>query len=493
MRVEPVGTLEYPPAAVTHCAAEAEGGSLLERLAEELRARGVEYCQWKGRWSASRWSIGLSDIDLLVDHEAISAFRRIAGELGFKPALAPGVRQIPGVESYFGHDPEVPRLLHLHVHYRLVVGEWWRTTYRIPIEREVLDSVGTGGLFPVPAPTYQLLIFVLRMVLQQRWQPFSNPRRLGGIRSRLDDLETGSDRNTLATILSRHLPSVDLPFFDRCIKSLRDKCSQLERMAIGHQLRQKMSAHARRPPLLALLTAAIERVLPRGLRGMLLDARMRLVGGGTIIALIGGDGAGKSTCAAALDSWLGYDFPTMHAHLGRPPRSLLTLAVGGTLKAEGVLNRLTHRRPSGPTNVELLRHVCTARDRHRLYHKVRRFAATGGVAICERYPVPECFSLAGPDIPDLLPVKASAFGRLLQITEASSYERMLPPDALFVLRLEPELAVLRKPGEPSDYVRTRARLIWDIDWSGTRAQVVDAGRTLPEVLTDLRALMWAAL
>ena len=130
----------------------------------------MAYCQWKGRWSASRWSTGLGDIDLLVDHGAILAFRGIAGELGFKPALAPGARQIPGVESYFGHDPEVPRLLHLHVHYRLVVGDWWKTTYRIPVEREMLDTAGMGSVFPVPAPTYQLLIFVLRMVLQQRWQ-----------------------------------------------------------------------------------------------------------------------------------------------------------------------------------------------------------------------------------------------------------------------------------------------------------------------------------
>jgi hypothetical protein len=107
--------------------------------------------------------------------------------------------------------------------------------------------------------------------------------------------------------------------------------------------------------------------------------------------------------------------------------------------------------------------------------------------------VPECFSLAGPNIPDLFPVKASAFRKLLRVTEGSNYERMLPPDALFVLRIEPELAVIRKPGEPSDYVRTRARVIWDIDWSGTHAQVVDAGRTLPEVLADLRALSWAVL
>ncbi|MEO8089579.1 MAG: hypothetical protein ABI703_04710, partial [Gemmatimonadales bacterium] len=303
----------------------------------------------------------------------------------------------------------------------------------------------------------------------------------------------GSSREALATILGRYLPSVDLPLFDRCVRSLRGECGLLERLWVKHELHRRLSAQARRPPVLALMKAAIEKALPDGIRGLLVDARMRLVGGGAIIALIGGDGAGKSTCAAALGGWLAYDFPTMHAHLGRPPRSALTLAVGGTLKAEAVVNRLLRRQPRCPSNVELLRHVCTARDRHRLYHRVQRFAARGGVAICERYPVPECFSLAGPDIPQLQPAKAGRLGELLRVAEASNYERMLPPDALLVLRLEPELAVLRKPGEPADYVRTRARLIWDIDWADTNAQVVDAGRTLPEVLTDLRTRVWAAL
>ena len=204
-------------------------------------------------------------------------------------------------------------------------------------------------------------------------------------------------------------------------------------------------------------------------------------------------GPGSPPALLKLGDWLANDFPTMHAHLGRPPRSLLTLAVGGALKAEGMLNRLIRRDPPGTSSIELLRYVCTARDRHRLYHKVRRFAAAGGVAICERYPVPECFLLAGPYIPELLPAQVGALGKLLQTSEASNYQRMLPPDALFVLRLEPELAVLRKPGEPADYVRARARLIWETDWSKTRAQVVDASRTLPEVLTDLRALVWSAL
>jgi hypothetical protein len=82
---------------------------------------------------------------------------------------------------------------------------------------------------------------------------------------------------------------------------------------------------------------------------------------------------------------------------------------------------------------------------------------------------------------------------MLEAAEARYYERILPPEALFVLRVDPEVAVLRKPEEPASYVRARGRVIWEADWSGTEARVVDVSRPLPDVLDDLKALAWSVL
>jgi thymidylate kinase len=220
---------------------------------------------------------------------------------------------------------------------------------------------------------------------------------------------------------------------------------------------------------------------------------MRLAGGGVVVALIGGDGSGKSTCARELAAWLGPAFPAMQAHLGNPPRSLLTLVAGGALKVQHRLERLRQRAPKTGSFLELFRHLCTARDRFRLYEKVRRFAVSGGIAVCERYPVLQNRKLVGPCIPELLPPEPGALANLLQAAEASYYTRMLSPDVLCVLRLDPELAVIRKPEEPADYVRTRGRIIWETDWSSTQARVLDASQPLPEVLRRLKAIVWSTL
>lgn len=226
---------------------------------------------------------------------------------------------------------------------------------------------------------------------------------------------------------------------------------------------------------------------------MLADERMRPAAGGAVIALVGGDGAGKSTCAAELTNWLGTDFATTRGHLGNPPRSMLTLAVGGLLKAEQQLSRIWGRVDRPASHLELLRYLCTARDCYLLHERLRRFAVEGGVAICERYPVPQMRSHVGPSIPALLSGRPTSLANRLRDIEAKYYDRILPPDTLLVLRLDPELAVLRKPEEPADYVRERGRAVWDTDWSGIPAHCVDASRPLTEVLRDLKAVVWAAL
>jgi thymidylate kinase len=469
-------------------------GTLLRQLVKALDTQGVAYCQWKGHWSAHRWAIGEGDIDLLVDHAAIATFRSLVAELGFKLAVPPPGRQIPGVESYYGHDPAVPRPLHLHVHYRLVLGDYWKTTYRLPIERPMLQTAVVGEIFRVPSPTYQFLVFVLRMVLRQRGRPLHYRRRwLGGIQPQLEYLEETSDREALAALIGQHLPCISLSFFDRCVASLRGQGGPIRRAVLGWKLHRSLRAHARPAPLAAVLSAVVEKLLPPAMLRLLSDGRMRVAGGGSVVALVGGDGAGKSTCAYELGEWLSEDLATMRAHLGNPPRSWLTLTTGGALKIERALDSLFHRKRATASHIELFRHLCTARDCHRLYRKVHRFAARGGIALCERYPVPENWLLVGPCIPALLPPIPSVLATLLRKAEVSYYERILPPDCLIVLRLDPELAVLRKPEEPAGYVRARGRVVWETDWSATQAHVVDASQMLPDVLRHLKSVIWSVL
>jgi hypothetical protein len=457
--------------------------ALLDRVGEQLEAVGVAHCQWKGHWKRARWESGAGDVDLLVDAASSQLLSRTLRALGFKPALPPPEAQLAGTESWFGYDAATGVLLHIHVHFRLIVGSYWTTLYRLPIEREVLATAIPHRPFPIPAPETELLLFALRQVQRGGWR---DPGLGADVQRELAYLQARIPRGESAARTGETLLSCDLPFVEECLRALGGGMSRRRRMRLRRGLHAQLRAYARRPPLTLLLKRIGRRLhlLPRA-RGM------RFAGGGTVFALLGGDGAGKSTCVAELRGWLSDSFDLMTAHLGRPPRSLTTLLVGSLLKLQRAAGL---GRPT--STLELARLVCTARDRYLLFRSVRRHAARGGVALCERYPTPHEPLLVGPEIARLLgprPRLPTRLERRLTRAEQAYYDRIAAPDVTMVMLVDPEIAVRRKTTEPPEYVRTRNRIVWNTDWSGTDARIVDAGRPLDVVLADLRTLIWSEL
>ena len=76
---------------------------------------------------------------------------------------------------------------------------------------------------------------------------------------------------------------------------------------------------------------------------------------------------------------------------------------------------------------------------------------------------------------DRFPVDSpSRLSRLLARLERRYYAAIGPPDLLLILRVEPELALRRRPEDPECRVRRRAEEILRVDWSKTPAHVLDA-------------------
>ncbi|MCA1605182.1 MAG: hypothetical protein LC775_06860, partial [Acidobacteria bacterium] len=146
---------------------------------------------------------------------------------------------------------------------------------------------------------------------------------------------------------------------------------------------------------------------------------------------------------------------------------------------------------SHPGYLHMARWVCAARDRHRVYLKARRFANNGGIAICDRYLVPGIFLMDGPNIAQNLEgTRLTWLDKAFLNAENKHYQRIMQPDLLLVLRVDPEIAVRRKTDELEQHVRTRSQEIWQTDWSDTGAHLIDASQPPEKVLADLRDRIW---
>lgn len=495
--------------------------NLVLKLCQTLAQEGISYCHWKSNNALDRSAIGANDLDLLVSRKDIPRFTEILYRLGFKQARAPAEKQMYGVLDYYGHDEGADRLIHVHAHYQLILGDDMTKNYRLPIEGPYLESAVQDVLFRVPAPEYEFIVFIVRMILKHStWDALLS--RQGSLkpaeRQELTYLQTLIDPNQVYDILIQHLPYINVELFDNCIQALRPGCSIWTRVKTGYELQRSLLANARRP-VLANAYLKLWRRVKFAIRRRIFNytPKYRLENGGAMIAVVGGDGAGKSTAVDALYEWLSKELETTKVHIGKPTWSWTTITIRAILKLGNLLGlypvdssfqkTLNQKSLMSPGYPWLLREACRARDRHWTYVKARRAAANGRLVLVDRFPLPQIKLMDGPQAERfvgqlkngkraegfLSPHQDSLLVKSLIRREQRYYSQIVLPELLMVLRVDPEIAVQRKTDEDPISVRERSTEIWEVNWEHTEAHVIDGSKSKTEVLAELKALIWSEM
>lgn len=482
--------------------------TLVLDLCHELWTSGVRYCHWKSNDMLVRSVRGENDLDLLIHRRDAQRFARVLTRLGFRQAVAPGGREHPGVSHHYALDAASGTFVHIHAHFMLVLGDDTTKNYRLPIERAYLASTRYEQVLPTPAPEFELAVFVVRMMLKHAtWDAYavgkgslgqSERRELGWL------LEHADHDSTLA-VVTEHIAGVGVDLWSQCLDNLTGDGGAAQRLVLGRRMLRALRPHARRSWPADLTLRVVRRGTWGGRRYLLnKPVRKRLARTGATVAIVGGDGAGKSTAVAGAAQWLGGPLLVRQTHLGKPRPSLTTLLVKGPMyvarsagllpSTHAVVDPRTATVADFPGNAWALWHLLTARDRLREYRALRRVADSGGLVVSDRWPLPQITLMDGPRTTWLLECEdIGPFTRALAAREAALYRQIAPPDVLVVLRIDPEIAVARRSDEDGGYVRARNTEVRDADWSRTGAVIVDAALPAEQVLASVKQAIWTGI
>src|SRR5215469_7966395 len=132
---------------------------LLAVLDDFHRSR-ISYCYWKSSRRVAVVLAGQGDVDLLIAREDQHRSQAILLDRGFKLFPSIANRDHAAIVSFLGHDELGGRLIHLHLHFRLIVGERLLKNYRLPWEAIILSRAILHPTFSIRIldPTSEALL-----------------------------------------------------------------------------------------------------------------------------------------------------------------------------------------------------------------------------------------------------------------------------------------------------------------------------------------------
>jgi thymidylate kinase len=227
-----------------------------------------------------------------------------------------------------------------------------------------------------------------------------------------------------------------------------------------------------------------------------------------MVALIGVDGAGKSTMAAELTDWLSWRVHVPFYYLGSKQPSPWTewsyLLFRIARRGHRELSSLLGERHWLPLWLVRLRQTLVAahylfvgRDRYRRYLRARAQVAGGAVVIFDRYPFSS--PLDGPEIDFIDGGRLNPMAKRMARREHELYQKYEPVDLLILLEISPEAAQGRKPDHALETIRSKQEAL-----AGVKAKLkleaerwdwvcIDAQADPEEVLLEIKRSLWVAL
>jgi len=482
----------------------------IRSLFNSLEQKGVRYCHWKSNIRLEETLAAAEDIDLLVDQRDAGLFHAALLENGFKLTQSRSGIGHPGVFHALGLDEASAELVHVHAYFQIVSGDSLVKSYRLPIERSLLEQTCYLHGVRVPVPEAELVLFALRIALKHTGpiEVLMANRHYRSVSRELGWLREAANAERAEALCTTLFPSIDPPLFRQLLTAIEAERAVARRVVLGWRVARRLRGLRRLSPMLGA-ASRLWRVLSLLVKRFRRRNDLVLQTGGMIVALVGPKATGKSTIGHVLATRLGLHLDVFRIHAGKPPATALTLLPRLLVPAArclfskeraGEYEKPERRREKRYSLLYILRMTLLAYDRRNLLRRALRAATAGSVVISDRYPSESvgaidscCFDEAA------LANCSSPLKRWLTNQERALYKGLPRPGLLLCLEAPIETTIerdalrLKQGGPDAAAVRRRWELESRPEPFGTLAIRIDTSQPLDETVRTVVRAVWSAL
>lgn len=461
----------------------------------------VRYCHWKSNEHLQPGLNGDTDLDILVDRECIEIARKELLKNDFLYCKSQLGSRYEGVEDWLGFDVETGRLIHVHLHQKMVTGHRGMKEYTLPWTSQVLETriLDKDTNVYISNPNYELLTLYTRIGLKadikKRLNAYKGSYRLGSdIKCEIEYLKKKVDILVFEQLVKEFYKESAIQFLKIVWK---DELSSKDFLSLINLTEKCLKKNNRYSLFVSFFLRCYYQILLT-IRGKLKFngtlIRRKTPTRGLVIAFIGQDGAGKSTITDAIQKWLSWKLDCTRLYLGSGDHyNSWQKSLQKKLPShKGIVLKLVSAW------LTLTKYKQLAKDVKNMVHKGRIYADNGGIALFDRYPQTQHYGINdGPKIREAMKKYSknaliNIFSRIYMIPE-EKYIREASnqaPDLVFKLMLSPEESLMRKPNEDYDKVKRKHTIIKEWEFNKSSVHVIDATMKYEDEILLIKRIIW---
>jgi thymidylate kinase len=468
----------------------------IKLMFQALDENNIVYCHWKSNEHLKAALNGDTDLDMLFLPESRSKLDQVLNGCGLKRFNATPLSQYNAIEDYIGFDEDEGKIWHLHLHYRLTIGEKHLKGYTINSWGPYLlkNRLLTDDNVYISCPEDELILLYVRMALKMRWRDLFS--RIG-----TDDIVESK------WLIER----IDSSKFEDHVKHmLGEKYISVFREITSKKMTKKKSFYPLQKELrrtLAVFTgysilSSYLRRLRREVYWFIGGIGKRLKwdrakpysrvspSGGAVIAFLGSDGAGKSTTIEYVRKELSKKLDVKTVYLGsgdgsssllRKPMKLIAKKVGG--KGLGTSVEKEYESSSNYKKVSIKARmysiakivwaITLANEKNKKLRKITKARNNGLIVLLDRYPQVQTMGYGdGPLLYKYIKdhgIRGKLARKELYIYQSFSTNH---PDLTIKLMVPTKVAIERKPEMTAEEIDRKKQTVMEINPS-ERSVIID--------------------
>lgn len=385
---------------------------VINKLLLDLNSNEIDYCHWKSNEHLDASMNAETDLDILFNKSQKQKVVEILESNGFHLFEAVWYKKYSGIVDYIGFDEETGKIIHLHTHFNLDMGEVGIKSYSLPWEDTILDTKIFNSEYNIytSLPEVEFLLLVVRTAL--KLDPIDY--RLNGTTIKHFDIEAEwlYQRTELEEIkiISNQLLGEKTTGLIAEIR-LNEKYDKKLFFTLRKQLKSHfsdnrvLSRYRVNQLKIIKIYGRLKRRFARKLNLKVRNLRRTLPNEGVVVSLMGCDGAGKSTQTELITNELSKKVDVLFMYMGSGKgeksfqRKSLDYIIGLKNKKKkkesnkDKNNIINDNKQEGKLKkgfksqlLYSIRAASLAYERKSKLKKIDKERKRGGIVICDRYP-----------------------------------------------------------------------------------------------------------